>query len=81
MGICEERCLRGHERDLEAEGKLETHESIMYPRSWFSSAIPKDHVALSEGQYIRREAWLESLEGWTVSEEAAASLPYGQGSK
>ena len=78
MGICEERCLKTHERGLTIEGKLETHESLMYPRSWFSSAIPEDHVALSEGHYIPREDWLESLKGWTVLEESVASLPYWQ---
>ena len=80
MGICEKGCLSAHERELQIEGKLETHESLTYPRPWFSSAIPKDHVALSEGHYILRETWLESLEGWTVSKEAAASLPYRRGS-
>ena len=80
MGICEDICLRAHERELQAEGKLETHESLTYPGPWFSSAIPEDHVALSEGQYIPREAWLESLKDWTVTEEAAASLPYREGS-
>ena len=80
MGICEDNCLKAHERELKMEGKLETHESLTYPRPWSSSAIPEDHVALSEGQYIPREAWLESLKDWTVKEEAVASLPYGQGS-
>ena len=78
MGICEKTCLKAHERGLRIEGKLETHESLIYPRSWFSSAIPDDHVALSEGHYIPREDWLESLEGWTVLEESVATLPYRQ---
>ena len=75
MGICEQTCLKAHERELQIAGKLDTHEYLMYPRSWFfSSAIPKDHVALSDGNYMPREVWLDSLRNWSVLENSVASL-------
>ena len=70
MGICEKTCLKAHERELQIAGKLETHEYLMYPRSWFfSSTIPGNHVALSEGNYMPRELWLDN-----VLENSVASL-------
>jgi hypothetical protein len=61
---------------LRERGTLEEHESLTYPRPFFA-AIPKDHVTLSEKEFILREDWLEGLANWKVKPEQEWDIQLG----